>query len=217
MTNSDFSVTSKTRIIRAPERASYDRDNAYDIIDSTPMCHVSYVIEGEPYITPTFQWRDGDNIYWHGSSASRFLRNADGTNVALNVMLFDGVVLARSAYHSSANYRSVTIFGQPRILVGDDKNRALQDFVDKLTPGRWDSLRPMSDQEIKATTVLTMPIEEVSVKSRTGGPIDDDEDYELPIWAGIIPITQTVGEAVPDDRNLPAVDMPDHVKGFELG
>ena len=210
-------MTSKTRIIRAPERASYDRDNAYDIIDSTPMCHVSYVIEGEPYITPTFQWRDGDNIYWHGSSASRFLRSAVGANVALNVMLFDGVVLARSAYHSSANYRSVTIFGQPRILEGDEKNRALQDFVDKLTPGRWDSLRPMSDQEIKATTVLTMPIEEVSVKSRTGGPIDDDEDYELPIWAGIIPIAQTVGQAIPDDRNLPAVDMPDHVKEFELG
>ncbi|MDP6663535.1 MAG: pyridoxamine 5'-phosphate oxidase family protein [SAR202 cluster bacterium] len=217
MTNNDLRVTDKTRLIRAPERASYDRKLAYEIIDSTPMCHVSYVIDGDPYITPTFQWRQGDDIYWHGSSASRFLRNAAGANVALNVMLFDGLVLARSAYHSSANFRSVTVFGRAVQLEGDEKLAALQQFVDVLTPGRWETLRPMNDQEIKATTVLSMPIDEASVKLRTGGPIDDDEDYELPIWAGVIPVAQTAGEFAPDERNLPGVDVPDHVRRFNLG
>ncbi len=217
MTNSELRVTDKTRLIRNPARGSYDRKLAYEINDSTPMCHVSYVIGGEPYITPTFQWRDGNDIFWHGSSASRFLRNVAGASVALNVMLFDGIVLARSAYHHSANFRSVTIFGQAVQLEGDEKTAALKRFVDGLTPGRWETLRPMTDQEIKATTVLKMPIDEASVKLRDGAPADDEEDYALPVWAGVIQVSQAVGDAIPDDRNLPGVEVPDHVSGFTLG
>ena len=132
-------------------------------------------------------------------------------------MLFDGIVLARSAYHHSANFRSVTIFGQAVQLEGDEKTAALKRFVDGLTPGRWETLRPMTDQEIKATAVLKMPIDEASVKLRDGAPADDEEDYALPVWAGVIQVSQAVGDAIPDDRNLPGVEVPDHVSGFTLG
>lgn len=217
MAQQDLSITDKSRIVRVPDRASYDRKLAYQIIDATPICHVSYVIGTEPYITPTLQWREGNDVYWHGSSASRFLRNADGARVALNVMLFDRVVLARSAFHHSANYRSVTIFGEARKVEDEEKAKRLQGFVDGLIAGRWETLRPMTQREVKATIVLSMPIDEASVKIRTGGPVGDDEDYELPIWAGVVPVRQMLGDPVPDDKNLPSIDVPSHVKMFTLG
>ena len=217
MKNKDLKKTEKTRLVRNPARGIFQRETAYEIIDSTSMCHVSYIIEGEPYITPTLQWREGDDFYWHGSSASRFLRSIDGEKVSINVMLFDGLVLARSAFHHSANYRSVTMFGFGRKLGDTEKEARLQTFVDNILPGRWETLRPMSNQEVKATTVFSIPIEEASVKIRTGGPVDDDEDYSLPIWAGVIPITQSVGAPVPDDNNLPAVIEPFHARNFRLG
>ena len=208
--------TDKTRVIRIPDRGSYDRQLAYEIIDATPMCHVSYLINGEPYITPTLQWRSGDDFYWHGSSASRFLRSVVNSPVAINVMIFDGLVLARSGMHHSVNYRSVTLFGKAQKLDDQEKKIQLEKFVNNLLPGRWDSLRTITNQEVKATTVFTIPIEEASVKVRTGGPIDDDEDYELPIWAGVIPITQVVGSPVADERNLPGLEIPDHVANYSL-
>ena len=217
MKNEDLKRTKKTRLTRYPARGTYRRETAYEIIDSTPMCHVSYIIEGEPYITPTLQWRENDDFYWHGSSASRFLRSVVGKKVSINVMLLDGLVLARSGFHHSANYRSVTMFGFARKLQDAEKEPRLKNFIDNILPGRWESLRPMSNQEVKATTVFTIPIDEASVKIRTGGPVDDEEDYSLPIWAGVIPITQIVGEPVPDDNNLPDVIEPAHARNFQLG
>lgn len=216
MPEKDLNTTDKTKVIRIPDRGSYDRELAYKIIDDTPMCHVSYLINGEPYITPTLQWRSGDNFYWHGSSASRFLRSIVDSQVAINVMIFDGLVLARSGMHHSANYRSVTLFGKARKLNENEKELQLEKFMNNLLPGRWDSLRKITGQEVKATTLFTIPIEEASVKVRTGAPIDDDEDYELPIWAGIIPIKQVVGSPIADDRNLPEVEIPDHVTNYKL-
>ena len=209
--------TDKTRVTRIPDRGSYDRQLAYEIIDATPMCHVSYLINGEPYITPTLQWRSGDDFYWHGSSASRFLRSVVNSPVAINVMIFDGLVLARSGMHHSANYRSVTLFGKAQKLDQHEKEIQLEKFVNNLLPGRWDSLRKITNQEVKATTLFTIPIEEASVKVRTGGPVDDEEDYELPIWAGVIPIKQVVGSPIADERNLSGVEIPEHVTKYNLG
>ncbi len=215
--NEDLKRTTKTTVVRTPARGIYDRDTAYSIIDSTPMCHIAYTIDGEPYITPTFQWREEDWIYWHGSSASRFLRSAKAMPVAMNIFQFDGLVLARSGLHHSANYRSVTLFGTAQIVEDEEKETKLKNFVDNLIPGRWDTLRPVKSQEVKATTVLRMPIDEGSVKVRTGDPIDDDEDYALPIWAGVIPMRISLGDPIPDARLDPTVEIPDHVKGFNLG
>jgi uncharacterized protein len=217
MTQEDLLKTKKTNVIRNPARASYDRITAYEIIDSTPMCHVSYIIDGEPYITPTFQWREADTIFWHGSSASRFLRESRSNKVSMNVMLFDGLVMARSGLHHSANYRSVTLFGTAIQVADDEKTQALKNFVDNLIPGRWDTLRTMRDQEVKATMILKMPISEASVKIRTGGPVDDEEDYLLPIWAGVIPVKQIIGRPESDPKNLQNIDMPDHIKNFKFG
>ena len=217
MKNEDLKRTKKTRLIRYPARGTYRREAAYEIIDSTPICHVSYIIEGEPYITPTLQWRENDDFYWHGSSASRFLRSIVGEKVSINVMLLDGLVLARSGLHHSANYRSVTMFGFARKLEDSEKEARLKTFVDNILPGRWETLRPIRNQELKATTIFTIPIEEASVKIRTGGPVDDDEDYSLPIWAGVIPITHSVGAPIPDDNNLPDLTEPSHARNFRLG
>ena len=216
MPEKDLLATEKTKVIRIPDRGSYDRKSAYEIIDDTPMCHVSYLINGEPYITPTLQWRSGNDFYWHGSSASRFLRSIVDSPVAINVMMLDGLVLARSGMHHSANYRSLTLFGKARKLDESEKEVRLEEFVNKILPGRWGSLRKITSQEVKATTVFTIPIEEASVKVRTGGPIDDEEDYQLPIWAGVIPIKQVVGSPIADKRNLPGVEVPNHVTDYRL-
>lgn len=217
MPDEQLTKTPRTTLVRNPKRADYDRSVAYEIIDATPMCHVSYIIDGRPYLTPTFQWRDGDTIYWHGSSASRFLRQIVGKEVCLSVTLFDGIVLARSAFHHSANYRSVMLFGEATQMEDADKNKHLQGFVDNLIPGRWETLRPMSDQEVKATTVFSMPIDEGSIKVRTGPPVDDDEDYSLPIWAGVLPLNQELQAPQPDPKNLAGLEVPAHVRDFKMG
>ncbi|MFL2645595.1 MAG: pyridoxamine 5'-phosphate oxidase family protein [Dehalococcoidia bacterium] len=217
MNDDNLRKTRKTRVIRNPSRGIYDRETAYEIIDSTPMCHVSYTIDSQPYITPTFQWRKENWIYWHGSSASRFLKSAESTPVAINIFQFDGLVLARSGLHHSANYRSVTLFGIAELISDSRKEEALKDFVDNLIPGRWETLRPVKPQEIRATMILGMPIDEGSVKVRSGAPVDDAEDYDLPIWAGVIPFRTSIGEAVPDSVLPSHIDVPDHIKGFRLG
>jgi nitroimidazol reductase NimA-like FMN-containing flavoprotein (pyridoxamine 5'-phosphate oxidase superfamily) len=203
-------------VVRAPKRGAYDRKTAYGIIDSTPLCHVSYIIDGQPYVTPTFQWREGDRIFWHGSSASRMLRKSEGQPVCLAVTQLDGFVLARSAFHHSVNYRSVMLFGTPVKVEGEEKERSLENFIEGLFPGRWATLRPMNEQEIKATTVLAMPIDEGSAKVRTGQPVDDEEDYALPIWSGVIPVHMSVMPPEPDSRNLDNLELPAHVTGFKL-
>ena len=207
-----YATTERTRVRRLHERGAYDRATVHAILDAGFVCHVGYVIDGQPYVTPTAYWRAGEALYWHGSSASRMLRQlAQGVPACLTVTHLDGLVIARSGFHHSVNYRSVMALGTARLVDNpDDKLRALEDFVEKLFPGRWAELRPPTGQEIKATTVLTMPLEEVSAKVRTGPPKDDEEDYALPIWAGVVPVTPQVGALVPDPRLLPGVPPPDY-------
>ena len=209
--------TKRTNLVRNPKRADYDRDAVNQIIDATSLCHVSYIIDGRPYVTPTLQWREGDTIYWHGSSASRFLRQIVGKDVCIAITHFDGFVLARSAFHHSINYRSVMLFGEATKIEEDQKNELLHSFVDQLIPGRWENLRPMTDQEAKATTVFSMPIDEGSAKIRSGPPVDDDEDYSLPIWAGVLPVSQILHDPVSDPKNLDGLEVPTHIRDYKLG
>lgn len=210
--------SARTRVRRVHERGRYDRDTIDAILDATPLCHVGYVIDGAPYVTPTLQWREGDHVYWHGSSASRMLKSVEGREVCLAVTIMDGLVIARSAFHHSANYRSAMLFGRAgRIADPDEKEAHLRTFVEGLYPGRWDMLRPMTGQELKATTLLTMPIDEASAKVRNGPPKDDEEDYALPIWAGVVAFETRTLPPVPDPRNLPGTEPPAHVTGFRLG
>ena len=217
MPEGDLKATARTQVVRIPHRADYDRTVVNEIIDATALCHVSYIIDGRPYVTPTLQWRADDMIFWHGSSASRFLRQIVGKDVCLAITHFDGLVLARSAFHHSINYRSVMLFGQATKIEDADKNEHLQSFVENLIPGRWENLRPMTDQEAKATTVFCMPIDEGSAKVRTGPPADDEEDYSLSIWAGVLPISQVLHEPVPDPKNLAGVEVPAHIRDYRLG
>ena len=217
MAENQLQKTDRTKLVRNPNRADYNRDVVNEIIDATSLCHVSYIIDGRPYVTPTLQWREGDTIYWHGSSASRFLRQIVNKEVCISITHFDGIVLARSAFHHSINYRSVMLFGEAHKIKDGDKNQLLENFVEALIPGRWETLRPMTDQEAKATTVFSMPIDEGSAKVRTGYPVDDDEDYSLPIWAGVLPISQTLHAPKADPKNLAGLEVPKHVRDYSLG
>jgi len=215
--NEELAVTEQTRLRRLHERGHFDRETIYAILDAMPLCHVGFNLNDKPVVIPTFQWREGDYIYWHGSKASRGIRASEDMDVCLTVSILDGVVLARSGMHHSANFRSAMIFGRPSV-VEDPAHKAasLETFIDSLYPGRSQILRPMNDQEAKATTVLRMPIDEASAKIRDDGVHDDEEDYALPIWAGVIPIRHTVGDPIPDPRNVAGVDMPEHVKAFTM-
>ena len=205
----------RTRVKRVNQRAVYDRPGIDAILDAQPLCHVGYLRDGHPFVTPTFQWREGDTVYFHGSAASQALRAANGADVCLTVSCLDGFVLARSGFHHSVNYRSVMILGKAvPIEDPETKNTLLNNFIEGLFPGRVETLRPNNDQEIKATTVLSLPISEASAKVRTGNPVDDDEDYELPIWAGVIPLHMSVGKPQDDGRVLDGVEVPDHVMNF---
>ncbi len=210
-----LTVTDRSRLRRLHERGHFDRETINGILDAQPMCSVGYLIDGKPFVTPTLQWREGNHVYWHGSSASRALRRSQGAEVCLTVAMLDGFVLARSGMHHSVNSRSVMLFGQAhKVEDPQEKAQKLRRFFDGLFPGRYDGLRPDHAQELKATTVLGMAIEEGSAKVRTGGPVDDEEDYALPIWAGVIPVRTEVGPPIPDPRNLPGVAVPAHVTQF---
>lgn len=218
MLKKNAAPSERVRVKRVHERGHYDRETVAAILDAMPLAHVGYVFDGQPYVTPTLQWREGDRVYWHGSSASRMLEASEGADVCLTVTLFDGLVLARSAFHHSANYRAVMILGRAeKVSDPEKKERHLKTFVDGMMPGRWDMLRPMTRQEAKATTVLSMPIDEASAKIRTGMPKDDEEDYALPIWAGVLPLRLKPAAAEPDPRNLEGVTMPEHVREYRIG
>ena len=164
------------------------------------LCHVGYVFDGYPVVTPTLYWREGNAIYWHGSSASRALRASQDLDVCLTVTHLDGLVVARSAFHHSANYRSAMIFGTARLVVGDaEKLARLKAMMDGLLPGRWDELRPVSALELKATRILWMPLDEASVKIRTGPPVDDEADMADDVWAGVVPFETHVAPPMADD------------------
>jgi nitroimidazol reductase NimA-like FMN-containing flavoprotein (pyridoxamine 5'-phosphate oxidase superfamily) len=208
----------RVRVKRLHERGHYDAETIHGILDAMPICSVGYVFNSQPYVTPTLQWREGDHMYWHGSSASRMLEAVDDADVCVTVTLIDGFVMARSAFHHSANYRSVMALGRAhKIKDRDEKEARLKTFVDTLFPGRWDMLRPMNAQELKATTVLSLPLNEASAKIRTGPPKDDEEDYALPIWAGVVPVRMQIGAPVNDERNLAGVLPPEHVRALRLG
>ncbi len=210
---SELSPTPRTRVNRLPERGRYDFKTIASILDAGFLCYIGYVIDGQPYVTPTAYWRTGEHVYWHGSSASRMLRTlATGVDVCLTVAHVDGLVLARSAFHHSINYRSVMLFGKAQKLEDDSaKVKALEDFVERLFPGRWAKLRPVTGQELKATTVLRMPIVEGSAKIRTGPPKDDQEDYPWPVWAGILPVRSVLGPPLPDTRLAAPTPEPEYL------
>jgi hypothetical protein len=198
---------------RLPKRGHYDRETVHAVLDAGVICHVGYVIDGQPYVTPTCHWRHGDRLYWHGSSASRMLRHLkQGVPVCVTVTHLDGFVLARSGFHHSINYRSVMAFGRAQPVPDEAKLEVLRDFVERLFPDRWDELRPPTAQEIKATTVLWMDLDEVSAKIRTGPPVDDEEDYALPVWAGVLPVSSRRGMPEPDARLPPDIALPGYLR-----
>ncbi|GHG88325.1 pyridoxamine 5'-phosphate oxidase family protein [Pseudodonghicola xiamenensis] len=210
----DLKITDRSRLRRAHERGHFDRASIDAILDAQPTCSVGYVMEGKPYVTPTLQWREGDHVYWHGSSASRALRAGKEAEVCLNVSILDGFVMARSGFHHSVNARSVTLFGTAFVVPEEEKQDRLSTFIDGLWPGRAAMLRPNNAQELKATMILGLEIKEGAAKVRSGPPGDDEEDYALPIWAGVIPIESRAGALVPDPRNLEGVEPPAHLTGF---
>ncbi len=212
----DLKKTERSEVRRMKERGIYDRQAVNAILDAGFMCHVAYTIDGHPYCTPTLFWRSGDHVYWHGSSVSRFLKQATGHPACLTVTHVDGFVLARSAFNHSMNYRSAMLFGQVEEVTGPAKLEQLKVMVDHLFPGRWDELRPVTDKELNTTTVLRMAIDEGSAKVRDGDPSDNKADYELPIWAGVVPLRQSMGPAIPDPANLPGVEMPAHIRSLVL-
>jgi uncharacterized protein len=211
-----FKPTPRTRVRRLGKRAHYDKPSVHAVLDAGVLCHVGYVIDGQPYVTPTLYWRAGGRLYWHGSSASRMLRHLkQGVPACLTVSHLDGFVLARSGFHHSVNYRAVMALGTARLVSEDDKLATLEEFVERLFPGRWAELRPPTRQEIKATTVLWMDLDEVSAKIRTGPPLDDEEDYGLPIWAGVVPVETVIGRAQADPRLLGGVTLPGYLERLE--
>jgi nitroimidazol reductase NimA-like FMN-containing flavoprotein (pyridoxamine 5'-phosphate oxidase superfamily) len=205
--------TSRSQVKRLPQRATYDRQQVYDILDEALVCHLGFVVNNQPFVIPTAYGRLGERIYLHGSPASRMLTSLDqGIDVCLTVTLLDGLVLARSAFHHSMNYRSVVLFGTAiRVDNVVEKLAALKAFTNHVVPARWDDVRPPSHQELAGTLVLALPIIEASVKLRTGPPLDAAEDYALPVWAGEIPLRLTAATAVTDPRCSPALALPDYV------
>jgi uncharacterized protein len=192
----------RTKLRRLPKRGAHERPTIDAILDEALISHVGFVHDGRPAVIPTLHARLGDDVLIHGSAASRMLRAlAGGIDVCLTATLIDGLVLARSAFHHSVNYRSVVLYGQARLVAEpDEKEAALEAFTERLIPGRWADVRWPTRKELKATTVLTVPIEEGSAKVRSGPPIDDEPDYELDVWAGVVPLALTRGEPVQDQR-----------------
>lgn len=205
-----FKPSKRTELRRLPKRGSYDKATVYAILDEAFLCHIGFVVDGQPYVIPTGYGRSGGVLYIHGSAASRMLRALDGgVDVCLTVTLVDGLVLARSGFHHSMNYRSVVALGRARLVTDrEEKLKALRCVTDHIVPGRWAEVRPPTEQELKATSVLALALEEVSAKIRTGPPADDEEDYALPVWAGVVPIAVRAGEPEPDARILPSISPP---------
>jgi uncharacterized protein len=205
-----YTPTPRTQVKRRPMRGAYDKEQVHAILDAGYVCHLGYVIDGQPFVIPTAYVRSGERIYIHGAPASRIMGVAgQDLNICLTVTLVDGFVLARSVFHHSMNYRSVVVLGKASVVTDlEEKRAALQCFTNHISPGRWDEARQPTDSELKATGVLALPLEEVSAKVRTGPPLDDEEDYAIPVWAGVIPVSQVLGEPVPDERLAPGMVVP---------
>jgi uncharacterized protein len=213
---SQFQPTERTQVKRLPKRGHYDQETVYKILDTGFVCHAGFNVDGQPFVIPTNYGRSGGTLYLHGSAASRMLKTLSaGVPVCVTVTHVDGIVLARSAFHHSVNYRSVVILGTARLVEDPvEKMEALRIFTEHVMKGRWDDVRQPTEQELKATTVLALPLEEVSAKVRTGGPIDDEADYTLPVWAGVLPLETVVREPVPDAQRKGDPPVPDYLKNY---
>lgn len=204
------SPTDRTRVVRMPQRGVYDQETVHRILDEGLVCHLGYTLDGQPFVIPTMYAREGDQLYIHGSAASRTLRQVGaGIPVCVTVTLTDGLVLARSVFNHSMNYRSVVALGVASLVESPaEKLEALRGFTEKLLPGRWAETRPPTEQELKATSVLRLPLSEVSAKVRTGPPKDDEADYALPVWAGVIPLRLVAEPPIRDERCDPSLTPP---------
>ena len=214
---SNYNKTNRTILKRLPARGHYDRELVHKILDEGFICHVGFIVDGAPVVIPTGYGRVGDKLYIHGSQASRMLRTLKtGVPACVTVTLVDGLVLARSAFHHSINYRSVVIFGNATLVEDPEaKSEALLAFSEHVIRGRWNDVREPTEQELKATTVLRIELEEVSAKVRTGPPIDDEEDYSLPVWAGILPLQVIAGEPIADPRLPDEINVPEYVVDYK--
>ena len=211
-----YTPTSRTRLVREPQRAVYDRAAAYKILDEGFICHVGFVMDGQPFVIPTGYGRVEDNLYIHGSAASRMLRNLDkGVDVCVTVTLLDGLVLARSIFNHSMNYRSVVVLGKAMAVTDpEEKLEALRLLSEHILPGRWVESRLPNEKEFKATQVMRLPITEFSAKVRQGPPIDDEEDLAFPTWAGVIPLEMVVGEPITDPTMDPVREVPGYARRY---
>ena len=211
--------TARTRVVREADRAVYDRETVYRILDEGFLCHAGFAVDGQPFVIPTSYGRKGATLYIHGSAASRMLRQfKEGVPVCITVTLIDGLVLARSIFNHSMNYRSVVVLGKAT-LVNDpaEKLAALRTLSEHILPGRWDDSRQPNERELKATSVLQVPIEEFSAKVRQGPAIDDEEDYSFPTWAGVVPLEMVAGNPIDDARLLPGREVPAYVRPYSRG
>src|SRR5438045_2671421 len=213
---SAFTPTPRTQVKRLPKRGVYDRETVFRILDEAFVCHVGFVVDGQPYVIPTNFGRVGETLYIHGSAASRMLRTlSEGIDVCVTATLVDGLVLARSAFHHSFNYRSVVVFGKARVVTSkDEKMTALRAFTEHVIAGRWDEVREPNDNELKATTVLALALEEASAKIRTGPPIDDEADHALPVWAGVLPLRLATGEPIDDEQLRAGIALSQSVRDY---
>lgn len=210
-----FEKTERNQVKRIPQRGHYDRDTIFAVLDAGFLCHVGFIVNDQPFVIPTLYGRDGDVVYLHGSAASRMLNKlAEGIPVCLTVTHVDALVLARSAFHHSMNYRSAMVFGTAVEVTGAEKERGLFVISEQVLPGRWAEARPPVETELQATTVLRVAIESASAKIRTGPPNDEEEDYDLPIWAGVIPIKQIFGTVEPDPKLNTGIELPSSVFGL---
>jgi uncharacterized protein len=208
-----LSTTPRTTLGREKDRGSTDRADLYDVLDSGLICHLGVVVDGHPMVIPTGYGRIGDTLYLHGSTGARSLRAGEGEQVCVTVTHLDGIVLARSVFHHSVNYRSAMVYGRAHLVTDADERLAgLRALTEQLAPGQWDYARQPSRKELAATSVLALSLEEASVKIRRGGPSDDDADYALPIWAGVLPLVTAWGPVVPDQVLPEDVDVPVHIR-----
>ncbi len=214
--SNSLKITQRTQVKRLPDRGNYDRATIHQILDEALICHVGFIVNGQPFVIPTAYGRVGDRIYIHGSPASRMLRNLkEAIDVCVTVTLLDGLVLARSAFHHSMNYRSVVIFGKAEFVEDPaDKLEALKAFTEHVVPGRWAEVRPIKPQEVAGTLVLSLPINEASAKIRTGPPKDDEEDYALPIWAGELPLRVMAIAPIADPKLPSEIELPVSVQNY---
>jgi uncharacterized protein len=211
-----YTPTPRTRLVREADRAVYDREAAYRILDEGFLCHVGFVVDGQPFVIPTSYGRKDDSLYIHGSAASRMLRQMkDGVPVCVTVTLLDGLVLARSIFNHSMNYRSVVVLGKAMLVDGaDEKITALRLLSEHIIPGRWADARQPNERELKATSVLRLLIEEFSAKVRSGPPIDDEPDYSFPTWAGVVPLQMVADAPIDDSRILVDQTAPDYARNY---